>query len=269
VVVSEMIVARARWEQLLEKELGDHAARTIREVFHHLGTNLAAFNPILTGYRQVATQLGGEASTRLAFWNDLLDQAHKRLDDMVRGAHRHVVTQAAEWVRADLLEVVRSAFAGFPQLNGKLRVTDPTAPAVEMDMDRPRLEAALVQLFNNAQSCHPDPAQSRVTVTVIPIVRSGRPWVRVAVADNGPGVAPDIQDRVFDPFFSQRPTGSRGHGFGLFFVRRVAQEHGGSVRLDPDYPHGACFIFELPRDRIAPGGTDPGRAPVTRTQESP
>lgn len=260
-IVSEIFVARTRWEQILERELGDNAARTIREVFHHLGTNLAAFNTILTGYRQVAEQSAGEVRARLARWNDRLDQAHRRLHDMVRGTGRHVMTRATEWARADLGEVVRSALAGFPPPTGQVRAADPTAAPLDMDMDRPRLEAALVQLFNNAEACHHEPEKLQLTVTVFPVVRGGRPWVRVAVADNGPGVAPEVRERLFDPFFSQRPTGSRGHGFGLFFVRQVALDHGGSVRLDPDYSPGACFVLELPRDRSGPAAATTPQEP--------
>lgn len=65
----------------------------------------------------------------------------------------------------------------------------------------------------------------------------------IAVCDNGPGVAPEMLERMFDPF---RTTKLRGTGLGLPMSRTIAQAHGGGVRFEPRQPHGACFILALP-----------------------
>jgi len=56
-----------------------------------------------------------------------------------------------------------------------------------------------------------------------------RELCRVDVRDEGPGIAPDIHDRVFEPFFT---TKARGGGLGLAIARRTAELHGGSIRFD-------------------------------------
>jgi signal transduction histidine kinase len=65
----------------------------------------------------------------------------------------------------------------------------------------------------------------------------------VDVIDSGPGIAPAIQDRVWEVYFSARKTGS---GLGLPTARRVAEEHGGSLTFETDPGKGTDFILRLP-----------------------
>jgi signal transduction histidine kinase len=78
--------------------------------------------------------------------------------------------------------------------------------------------------------------------------------LEVLLADEGPGVAPEIRDRVFEPFVTLGKK--RGTGLGLAVARRFVEDHGGSLELlPPPAPpaHGACFRFALPL--APPAGT--------------
>ena len=68
--------------------------------------------------------------------------------------------------------------------------------------------------------------------------------VRLHVCDDGPGVPPDLRDRLFQPFASRSPEGT---GLGLAIVARVAQAHGGHAALTERAPWRTCFTLELPR----------------------
>jgi signal transduction histidine kinase len=69
--------------------------------------------------------------------------------------------------------------------------------------------------------------------------------VSIAVADDGPGVSPDIVHRIFDPFFTTRAEGE-GTGLGLHLSRRIARECGGELRYEPRPGGGARFVMEIP-----------------------
>lgn len=71
--------------------------------------------------------------------------------------------------------------------------------------------------------------------------------VEVAVEDNGGGVPEDLEERVFDLFFS---TKEHGTGLGLAIARRICQEHGGDLILENHPGRGASFIARLPKSRI-------------------
>jgi signal transduction histidine kinase len=74
--------------------------------------------------------------------------------------------------------------------------------------------------------------------------------ITVAVADDGPGVPPDVVHRIFDPFFTTRVEGE-GTGLGLHLSRRIAQECGGELRYEPRPGGGARFVMEIPAMGLA------------------
>jgi two-component system nitrogen regulation sensor histidine kinase NtrY len=67
--------------------------------------------------------------------------------------------------------------------------------------------------------------------------------VRLVVADNGPGIPAAERDKLFLPYYS---TKQRGSGLGLAIVRRIVVEHGGSIEVTDNTPHGTRFAIELP-----------------------
>jgi two-component system nitrogen regulation sensor histidine kinase NtrY len=67
--------------------------------------------------------------------------------------------------------------------------------------------------------------------------------VRVVVADDGPGIPLAERDKLFLPYYS---TKQRGSGLGLAIVRRIIAEHGGSIEVGDNTPHGTKFTIELP-----------------------
>ncbi len=67
--------------------------------------------------------------------------------------------------------------------------------------------------------------------------------VRVVIADDGPGIPPAERDKLFLPYYS---TKQRGSGLGLAIVRRIVAEHGGTIEVTDNVPHGTRFTVELP-----------------------
>jgi two-component system sensor histidine kinase PilS (NtrC family) len=77
--------------------------------------------------------------------------------------------------------------------------------------------------------------------------------VAISVTDNGPGIPPEIRDRLFDPFFTTKPGGS---GLGLAVVHRAIDAHRGLVFLDSSTT-GTRFTIVLPCIARAPRGEQP------------
>ncbi len=69
--------------------------------------------------------------------------------------------------------------------------------------------------------------------------------VRVEIADDGPGVPPEIADLIFQPFFTTRPVGE-GTGLGLYLSRRIIDDCGGKLGYHPRQGGGSTFVIELP-----------------------
>ncbi|HVJ20487.1 MAG TPA: ATP-binding protein, partial [Polyangiaceae bacterium] len=86
------------------------------------------------------------------------------------------------------------------------------------------------------------PAGGRVRVTAKPHARG----VELSVDDNGPGVAPEVRDRLFEPFVTTKDVG-KGTGLGLAVCRGLIEAVGGTISLDVIHAPGARFVIELPR----------------------
>jgi len=75
-------------------------------------------------------------------------------------------------------------------------------------------------------------------------------YVRLTVSDTGPGIAPKISERIFDPYFTTKPTG-KGSGMGLAVVHGIVANNGGAVTVENGPDGGAIFRVYLPRTDTA------------------
>jgi len=84
------------------------------------------------------------------------------------------------------------------------------------------------------------PPGGEITVRTLP-PHDGR--VSFEVSDNGPGIASELQERIFTPFFTMREGGT---GLGLALVQRIVQAHQGAVTVESAVGRGTTFRVELP-----------------------
>jgi signal transduction histidine kinase len=195
---------------------------------------------------------------------NILRQA-RRASKLLRGLLRFVRAGEKRAAHVNLNDVVRSAIdlvsyrftVDEISIEGRL---DPNLPPVLGDANR--LEQVLVNLLSNALDALRGVKPPR-RLTVDSYVDGGR--VCVAVTDNGPGVAPEIVEKLFRPFATTK--GRRGTGLGLYISRQLVREAAGDLGLAPASGRGACFLLWLPAvptvEAVAPEpGVGPAAAPV-------
>jgi signal transduction histidine kinase len=113
----------------------------------------------------------------------------------------------------------------------------PASAPLPVSADRLLLSRAVHNLLLNACEASPDGATVEVRAT-----REGGD-ATVEILDRGSGVAPEIRDRLFEPYAS---TKARGSGLGLSLVRDIAEQHGGRVTLTDRAGGGAIARLSLP-----------------------
>jgi two-component system sensor histidine kinase KdpD len=117
------------------------------------------------------------------------------------------------------------------------------APAPDVLADSRRIGQVLVNLIQNASKY--SPPDTPIAVTVAP----RGDWVRVTVADRGPGLPPEGAQHLFTAFYRaapREPATTEGVGLGLAIVRHIVEVHGGRLGAEPREGKGAQFWFELP-----------------------
>ena len=113
--------------------------------------------------------------------------------------------------------------------------------------DQWQLTDAVTNLVQNAISYSGE--RARVTISVMCVGTDSDPQVEIKVSDNGIGIRPEDQERVFERFYRVdygRSRESGGTGLGLSIVRHIAGAHGGSIRLWSRPGQGSTFTLSLP-----------------------
>jgi signal transduction histidine kinase len=120
---------------------------------------------------------------------------------------------------------------------------EPHLPLIEGDARS--LNQVFLNLLKNAAEAL-DGRKGRVEIRA----RAEEDAVIVEIRDDGPGIAPELRDRLFEPFFTTKAAG-KGTGLGLSISRRIVTEHGGHIELDSEPSGGTCARVTLPVRRVA------------------
>jgi two-component system NtrC family sensor kinase len=124
-----------------------------------------------------------------------------------------------------------------------IRIEVDVGGAPRVVLAAPRLTQVLLNLVLNATAALVSAKRPLGRVTVR--ARAGTGHVRIEVEDDGPGVAPQVRDRLFEPFVTTKEIGE-GTGLGLAVCRGVVESAGGEIALDATYTGGARFYVVLP-----------------------
>ena len=215
-------------------------------VTHELRTPLAAI-------RAVAELMRDDSEMPAAQRADFLDIVVVETERLGRLVNQvldmaKIESGHGEWHSSDvnlrevLAQAVETTAAMFRERGADVRLQLPEAlPTVRADRDR--LLQVLMNLLSNAAKFLPDEG-GHVNLRL----RAEEAGVTVEVQDNGPGVPPDQQQRIFEKFHQGGDAANRppGTGLGLPISRRIVEHFGGRMWLRSEPGQGACFSFFLP-----------------------
>lgn len=108
--------------------------------------------------------------------------------------------------------------------------------------DKPRLKIILNNLLSNAIKFHRKLGEGQfIKVSA----HASSNLLTIKVEDNGQGIRPEYQDRIFEMFFRANET-ERGSGLGLYIAKEAAEKIGGTIKVDSKYGNGSVFMVQLP-----------------------
>ncbi len=118
---------------------------------------------------------------------------------------------------------------------------DPRLPAIPVDL--PRMRQLVHNLIKNALEAQQGAVQAKVSITTREIQRRQGHMLEIVTQDEGPGFPVDLLDRLFEPYVTSK---SKGTGLGLAVVKKIVEEHHGSVRAENRSQGGAMVTVRLP-----------------------
>jgi PAS domain S-box-containing protein len=234
---TERVRLRARLEQADRlAALGVVAAGVAHEInnpltFISLATDLLRqrLGPSDTANRELLDDIGEGVERVAAIVRDL--RVYGRYEDEPLGA-------------VDLESVLHGAGRIVAhELRSRIQLVRATGTVPPVRGVARRLEQVFVNVYLNAAQAFPE-AQTDATITVRAEVTDET--VTIQVADNGPGMPADVVQRIFEPFFTMRPSGT-GTGLGLFICQDILLHAGGNIRAESEIGKGTTMTVILPR----------------------
>ena len=235
------------WLRRRLRETDEQKQRFLRHVSHELKTPLASLRegvellldgvagPLAAQQREIGMIMRGNARDLQQRIENLIDysRAQRRLDPLV---------SAGVDLRELLLALVRRNELG---LRAKHVLVDLEGSVPAVHADRGKLDTLFENLLINAMRF--SPAGGRIRM----LLHDDGDAVSVRVSDQGPGVAEQDREHLFEPFFQgmrQPAAAAPGNGLGLAIAQEYAALHGGQIQLcDNADGTGACFCVRLPR----------------------
>jgi PAS domain S-box-containing protein len=277
------ITARKRAEaERLALETQLRQAQKMEAIGHLTGGIAHDFNNILTsimGYVTLATErLVGTEDRKVGNYLEQALLSSRRARDLIQQMLTFSRGQRGERRPVDLRRVAaESARLLRSSMPSTLELETVSAADVPLtSLDRVQGEQVLLNLCINARDALAGHGKVRVNVgrsaTRRAVCTSCRShfdgeFIELAVADDGPGIPPEVMERMFEPFFSTKEVG-KGSGMGLATVHGIVHEHGGHIVVESAPGRGATFRVLFPVLRAEDDGMEhetlPGYVPASR-----
>jgi signal transduction histidine kinase len=208
---------------------------------HELNQPLSAITAYLRACQLMLSQRGDGGSELATTMDKIVAEANRaggvvrRLRDFFRSGSTHMEAIAPAVLIEEALATV-----GERAKRHRVAIIQRIDATPHVQVDRVQIESVLHNLLANAVDAVKERADGREVR--IEATAEGPGFIRITVADNGPGVAPDVATSLFDPFVT---TKAKGMGLGLAISRSIVDAHGGRLWHEPRMP-GSAFGFTLP-----------------------
>ena len=242
--VAELATTFEEMLQSLETERAETAATLARQrefvadASHELRTPLTS---VLANLELLEETLTGEHKEAAASALRSSKRMRRLVADLLLLARQDAGRTPIQHRPVDMAEVVAAAAAELEPVAGDHDISITAAPGAEVVGVQDELHRLVLNLMENALR-HTDPGTA-----IEASVERQNGHVVLAVEDDGPGIVPELREKVFERFFRAHGDRSGSSGLGLAIVKAVAESHQGTVTLEPPLDgRGARFVVRFP-----------------------
>jgi signal transduction histidine kinase len=227
-----------RQDQLVQSKKLSSLGTLTAGVAHQLNNPL---NNISTSCQIAISELNGGDPEFLMRMLKNIDQETLRARDVVKGLLEFSRVQEFALRPAHLSDVVRRSIRlAQSQVPADIETVVRIPEDLMFPMDPQRMQEVFINLIINAAQAIKGSGQIRITAW-----EDEHEEVIIEVHDSGPGIPPEVQGRLFDPFYTTKEEG-QGTGLGLSVVYGIIQKHHGNITVESAPGQGASFLIHLP-----------------------
>lgn len=229
-----------------EKELLNQQGEFLTVAAHQLRTPITALNWTLETLAQTPN-LPPPAASGIQESRNLVGRGLKIINDLLEASRLEGGRFGLKKEPADIAEVIKTAVQGAAPVAAEYGVvlrSDPGKPTI-LPFDAERIGLVLANFIDNAIKYNSK--GGFVEVSAVP--ESDGRSVRVSVKDNGVGIAPEDQKKLFQKFFRGGNVAQiepNGSGLGLYIAKNIIEGHGGKIGVTSEVGRGSEFWFTLP-----------------------
>ena len=179
---------------------------------------------------------------RAEWYRSSVEQVERldRLVDSILASVRVVPDQPAAMSPVDVAELVTDTVQGLGPLLARHDVIVRPGLRLYALAEPPRLRQILEHLLENAVKYAPPDTGIEVDWAMV------EGWIRIGVADEGPGIPDEWRERIFEPYARRDTRTARGSGIGLYAAKRLGESMGAHLWCEPAVGGGARFVVALP-----------------------
>lgn len=238
---------------LKDNRLNKQAAREKNEFVSNISHDLRSPLKLMGGYTRLIKHIGNLSSQQ----NILVDRLESGIEDMRRLVSRVLDLERLDndaglmYTTFDFKEMVDETIDMLEVQAQQKKITVHTdfgsVKTPYISADRILLQQAIYNLIENAIKFSPRGE------TVLIRAEKDASWMHLSIKDNGKGIAPLDQTRIFNRFFhmdDEQNFENRGQGLGLSIVKSIAEKHGGSISVESRLGSGSTFYMDVPLHRL-------------------
>jgi len=246
----ERLIYEAQREAGLKSRLEEVMSQFVSNISHELRTPITCIKGYVETLLEGALSDPATAKRFLEVIHEETERLNRLIRDLLDLSMMESNRAHLNRLRVDLGVLVNDAVSFMHDYAEKKNIqltchAKEGLPEVQGDEDR--LEQVLINVIDNAIKYTPQ--GGKVDVTCV----EDDGFVKVAVADTGPGIPPEDLDRVFERFYRVEPdrsTQTGGRGLGLAIARHIVEAHGGAIWAESQIGKGSTFCFTIPVEAL-------------------
>ena len=258
--VSQDITVRKRAEEekeRLQRQL--QQSQKLEAIGTMAGGIAHDFNNILTGILGFTELVRSEIPEDTEVYKNLTEvvKAGRRARDLVKQILSFSRKAETEKSLISLVTIVKEALkliCSVTPSHISIKQNFTASPARAILADPTQMHQMVLNLCINAADAMPDGGVLEISLEEVQVETESRPeqtqlpsgcYLKLTVRDNGVGMPPEVQERIFEPYYTTKQVG-KGTGMGLAVVHGVIKEHGGSIAVSSEPGKGTAFEIRLP-----------------------